>query len=180
MRTSLILIACTTVLCIAAGCSDDECTPCAPVVSEQPLAQIDLHAGGGTSSAVSDTMRIDFVSSSYDTLFDMYVTEADSGTVKVINAGKYPPFTDAAARLSDGVNDQWMFWARYVPDIGGGGSGTLESNHLNGGFTGEFNPDLLGAEITKIWLYINQVSIVQEGGYTTYDIDVCVVIMGTP
>ena len=180
MRNLFVLLACAATLCVTAGCSDDECAPCAPVVSEQPLASISHGMGGGTSSAVGDSLRFNFVSSSADTLFDLYVTEADSGTVRTINAGNYPPFADAAARLSDGVNDPWVFWVRSVSGGFGAGNGSNESSWLAGGFTGVYTPDLQGAEITKIWLYINEVSIVLESGFTTFDIEARVVIMGRP
>ena len=180
MRNIPLFLACAAALSFTAGCGDDECAPCAPVVSEQPLASFSHAMGGGTSSAVGDSLRLNFVSSSADTLFDLYVTEADSGTVRTISAGKYPPFADAAARLSDGVDDHWTFWVRSVSGGFGGGNGSNESNWLVGGYTGVYTPDLQGAEITKIWLYLNEVSIVLESGYTTFEIQARVVIMGRP
>ena len=165
---------------ILAGCSDEDCTPCAPVVTEQPLAQFDHIWSGLTATEIGDTLRINFVSSSSDTLFDLYVTEADNNTAKIFNARSYPPFIEAAARLSDGVDDQWKFWFRSLLGEYGGGPETSESGWLEGGFMGEYNPDLLGAEITKIWLFIDRVSIYRQGDFTTYHIAVRVFIMGKP
>jgi len=178
MRNLLVLFACAAALCAGAGCSDDDCAPCAPATTEQPLASFEMEMAGGAASAIGDTLRINFVSSEADTLFNLYVTEADEGTVKIINARVYPPFAAATARLSDGTNDSWMFYVRFHPSSTGGGSGALESSWLSGGFTDEFNPDLLGAEITKIWLYLNDVSIVREIGYTNYSVSARAVIMG--
>jgi len=180
MRNLFVLLACAAALGIMAGCGDDACSPCAPVVCDQPLAQISLGMGGGTSSDIGDTLRILFRSSSADTLFDLYVTGADDSTVKTISAGSYPLFAGAAARLSDGVDDSWMFYVRFVSVPGGGGSGSNEWNFLGGGFSGDYIPDLLGAEITKIYLYINRVSVVREDSFTDYEVAARIVIMGKP
>ncbi len=179
MRPSLVLIACVFVLGFVAGCGDDECDPYVPVVSEEPLAQISITGGGG-AAYLTDTLRINFVSSSYDTLFNLLITAADEGTARMIDAATYPAFADAAARLADGVNDQWTFWVRLYPSSSGGGWGTSETNWIDGGLTGEYVPDLLGAEITKARLILDRVDIVADAGYTNYDIEARIVIIGKP
>ena len=179
MRTSLIALACVFTLIIISGCGDDECDPCAPIVPAQPLAQLDLSMGGGASTG-TDTLRILFVSSENDTLFDMLLTLDDDGTTKTLDADGYPNFADAALRLSDGVDDNWMFWTRLYPSGSGGGTGTSESNWLDGGLTREYDPDLYGAEITKALIHLDEVYVNNQGGWTDYSIRAQLVIIGKP
>ncbi|MDD3643647.1 MAG: hypothetical protein PHQ19_09325, partial [Candidatus Krumholzibacteria bacterium] len=150
MRTNLVIVACLFTLSVLAGCSEDDCPPCIPPVSEKPLGQMDIGIGGGTSGTVGTTLRICFVSSSSDTLFDMQITSSDDGTARMVDAELYPNFAAAADRLSDDVNDLWMIDVLYVPGGAAGGAGNYEATWLNGGFTGEYDPDLHGAEITRI------------------------------
>jgi len=180
MRNRPLLLACAVILGMAAGCGDDECSPCDPVVSDQPLAQIDIGTFGRENVILSDTLEISFVSSNNETLFKMIVTPADQGTTKMVNAGVYPQFTAAAARLSDGVNDQWTFHIRTFPSDVGGGTITSESGWLSGGYAGGYTPDLHGAEITRIWINLREVTIDQGSDYTFYGVTARVVIMGKP
>jgi hypothetical protein len=176
----LIVTACIFALSVLTGCSGDECDPCAPVVTVQPLAQLNMSMGG-SATALTDTLRITFSSSINDTLFDMLVTNDDDGTVRTIDAGVYPNFDDAAVKLSDGVNDMWTFWARFYPEGGGGGgAGNYESNWIDGGLTGEYDPDLYDAEITKLVIHLDEVVIDHLGSSTIYDLRVRLVIMGRP
>jgi hypothetical protein len=178
MRISVILLTCAAALCVAAGCSDQKtCAPCAPAVSDVPLAEMNFQMGGNTTAAVSDTLRLDFASTSADTLFDLYVTRADSGTVRTIDAHRYAPFAKAIARLSNGTDEMWYFWTNLLPG-GGGGSGTNESVWLTGGYTGGYHPDLQGAEITKIWIYLNVISTARAGGTFSFSVRVKVVFAG--
>ena len=180
MRSLPLLLACATILCIAAGCGDDECSPCALAVSDQPLAQINIGMGGRENVILSDTLGISFVSSNNETLFNLIVTPADQGTTKMVNASVYPQFTAAAARLSDGVNDHWTFRIRTFPSDVGAGSTTIESGWLAGGYSGGYTPDLHGAEITRIWINLRAVTIDQGSDYTFYGITARIVIMGRP
>ena len=177
MRTTLIILACIFTLIIISGCGDDECDPCVPIVPAQPLAQMDLGLGGGTSTG-SDTLWVYFVSSENDTLFDMLLTLDDDGTTKMIDAAGYPNFADAVLRLSDGVDDMWTFWVRLYPS--GGGGGNYESNWLDGGLTGEYDPDLYGAEITKALIHLDEVFVDNQGDRTDYNVEARLVIIGKP
>jgi hypothetical protein len=180
MRTSLLFVACIFALSVLVGCSDDDCAPCNPCDSEQPLGQMDIGMGGGTNGTVGTTLRISFVTSSGDTLFDMEVTAADDGTVRMVDADVYPNFAAAADRLSDGVNDLWYIYVAYVPGGSAGGGGNYETDWLDGGFTGTYDPDLQGAQITKIYLYLDSVEISQTVSYTDWDLEARVVVFGRP
>jgi len=180
MRIALALFACATALVFTAGCSDDTCSPCAPVVTDQPLAEFSFGMGGDVPAVPSDTLGISFVSPNAETLFSVRVTPADQGTARMVNAGVYPKFRAAAARLSDGVDDMWSAWVHTLPGDYGGGSGTTESRWLKGGLSGEYTPDLHGAEITMIWIVPREVTVAHAGDRTSYTIDVLVIIMGKP
>jgi hypothetical protein len=180
MRISLLFVVCAFALSALAGCSDDDCAPCTPCDSEQPLAQMNIGMGGSTNGTVGTTLRIYFVTSSGDTLFDMEITATDDGTVRMVDADVYPNFAAAADRLSDGVNDLWFFYVAYVPGGLAGGGGSYETDWLEGGFTGTYDPDLQGAQITKIYLYLDVVTITQSVGNTDWDLDARVVVFGRP
>ena len=179
MRNFLVITACVAAFVVVMGCSDDQCDPCAPVVLAQPLAQLDVGIGGG-GSVGADTLRVLFVSSNDDTLFDMLVTEDDDGTIKTVDADIYPEFTNAAATLTDGTNDSWTFWTLFHPNGGGGGGGNYESTWIDGGLTGEYDPDLQGAEVTEAIIHLDEVYVDNQGGYTNYSVSARVVIMGKP
>lgn len=180
MRTSLLFVACVFALSVLAGCGEDDCAPCDPCVSEQPLAQMDLGIGGGTTQEVDATLRIYFFTSSGDTLFDMEITAADDGTVRMVDADVYPNFAAAAGRLSDGVDDMWTIYVTYIAGGLAGGGGNYETDWLNGGFTGEYDPDLQGARITKIYLYLDEVEILQSAGDTDWNLEARVIVFGEP
>ena len=179
MRTFLVMMACVVTLSVLAGCSDEECDPCVPVVPVQPLAQMDAAMGGGSSMG-TDTLWVYCVSSNSDTLFDLLVTEDDEGTVKMVDAGLYPEFANAAATLTDGVDDGWTFWVRLHPDGGGGGAGRSESTWLEGGLTGEYDPDLHGAEVSQILINLDYIYVDNQISWTDFSVEVRLVIMGRP
>jgi hypothetical protein len=179
MRTFLFVIACIAALALVGGCGDDECDPCAPVVQEQPLALLDAGMGGGGSYG-TDTLWVFFVSSNNDTLFSLLVTENDDGTSVTIDAGLYPELENAAATFTDGVDDSWTFWVRLYPGGGGGGTGTYESRWIEGGLTGEYDPDLHGAEVTGVIVRLDDVIVDNQGGWTDYSVQARIIIMGKP
>jgi hypothetical protein len=179
MRTSLFLLACAAALFAAAGCSDDNtCAPCAPAASDTPLAEFTTGGGGGLQVDIGDTLRISFVSSSADTLFDVFVTRADSATVRTITTRTFPPLAGAAARLSNDVDDQWTYRVTSVKYGWLSSTSYSESRWLNGGYTGAYTPDLHDAKITKAYIYLNEISIAPGPGYSTYFIGFRVVLMG--
>jgi len=136
--------------------------------------------GGREDVIFSDTLGICFFSANAETLFNVRISPADQGATKVVSASSYPKFTAAAARLSDGVNDQWTFSIRTFPTDIGAGSISVESGWLGGGYTGTYTPDLHGAEITKIWIVLKQVTVDQAIDHTSYFVSGQVVIMGKP
>ena len=180
MRSALGLLVCTIILGVTAGCSKDDCSPCAPIVSDQPLAEFSTRMEGDLPVVLNDTLGMSFVSPNAETLFSVRLTAADQGTARMVNASAYPQFSAAAARLSDGVDDMWYLWLRTFPGNFGGGSGTTEFGWLKGGYTGEYTPDLHGAEITKVWVLPKEVTIAHAGDRTSYAIELLVVIMGKP
>jgi hypothetical protein len=179
MRTFLAVVALVMASALASGCGDDECNPIAPVLAVQPLAQLDAGVGGGSSMG-SDTLWVFFVSSNDDTLFDLLVTQDDDGTVKSITPDLYPELTNAAATLTDGVDDGWTFWVRLHPAGGGAGIGRSESAWIEGGLTGGFEPDLEGAEVTSVIRHLDYVFVDNQETWTDFGVDVRIVIMGKP
>ena len=179
MRTFLLMVACVTAIALVAGCSDEECDPSAPVLAVQPLVQLDASTGGG-SSIGTDTLRVLFVSSNDDTLFDLLVTDDDDGTMRSVTPDIYPEFTNAAATLTDGVDDGWTFWGLLHPGGGGSGIGRAESVWIDGGLTGIYDPDLHGAEVTSVIVHLDYVFVDNQGSWTDYSIEARVVIMGKP
>ncbi len=72
-----------------------------------------------------------------------------------------------------------MLWVK-LPNGSGGGIGSIESYFLKGGLTGEWDPDLAGAEVTEILFHLDDIYIDNQGDYTDYDIDFRIVFMGLP
>jgi hypothetical protein len=177
MRAFLAVVALFSALVLVSGCCDDN--PVVPVLALQPLAQLDAGTGGGTSMG-SDTLWVFFVSSDDDTLFDLLVTQDDDGTVKSITPDIYPGLIDAAATLTNGVDDGWTFWVRVHPAGGGAGTGMPESVWIEGGLTGGYEPDLEGAEVTSVILHLDYVFVDNQEIWTDFGVDARIVIMGKP
>lgn len=180
MRAVLISLACVIGICAVAGCSDDG-SPSGPSAAEEPLAQIDYGMQLGTSVPITDEniISLSFASYAHDTLFSVRVTAKDEGKIKTVAPLFFPPFKDAADRLTDGVDDMWTFWI-LIDNGFGGGTGTVESVWLDGGYSGDYHPDLIGADITKVRVYIDTIDIVQDNGNYQCTIAVHAVILGRP
>ena len=180
MKQLLVLLTFVAALGLLSGCGDDDCTPCSvPPIQEQPLAEVTRDTGGGGSGGF-DSLRVTFhYSATTDTLLDIYVKETDEGYTFTIDETNNPDFTEAISILTNGEDDQMMLWVRF-PSGSGGAIGTAESNFLKGGLTGEWDPDLAGAEVTKILLHLDDIYIDNQGDYTDYDIYFRIVFMGLP
>ena len=180
MKQLFLIFACIAVIGFLNGCSDDDCDPCAPCsVNEQPLAEY-LRSTGGGGTGGYDSLRVTcHYAATTDTLFDIYVDESDDGSIITIDATNNPDFEEAIAMLTNGTDEHIYFWVRF-PSGSGGGISALESYFLEGGFSGEYDPDLAGAEITEIRLYMEEIWIDNQGGYTDYEITYRAVFMGIP
>lgn len=178
MKQLLLILACFTVLVFLNSCGEDECSPCAPV-PEQPLAVHSVDSGIGSSGGFDSVRVLCYYSAFTDTLFDVYVDESDEGYTITINASNNPDFDEAVARLTNGVDDDLYFYLLF-PNGGGGGGSSHESDYLDGGLTGEYDVDLEGAEVTKILLHMDYVSIDNQGSSTSCDIEYQVVFVGRP
>lgn len=180
MKRFAMLIACAAALALLSGCSEDDCSPCAPcTVSEQPLAEyVRITGGGGTGGYDSLRVTCHYIATT-DTLFDIYVDESDEGDMFTIDSSNNPDFNEAIALLTNGTDEDIIFWVRF-PSGSGGGIGGLESSFIEGGFSGEYDPDLAGAEVTEIRLYMEDLWIYNQGGYTDYGITYRTVFMGKP
>lgn len=180
MKHLLVLFACVVALGFLNSCSDDDCAPCAPCpVPEQPLAEYLRDTGGGGSGGY-DSLRVTFhYTATTDTLFDLYVDETDEGYTLTIDGTNNPDFTEAIALLTNGVDDYMQLWVRF-PNGSGGGIGSTESYFLRGGLTGDWDPDLAGAEVTTILLHMDDIMIDNQGGYTDYEIEYRIVFIGRP
>ena len=180
MKQLFLVFACVAVLGFLNSCSDDDCNPCAPCpVYEQPLAEyLRITGGGGTGGF--DSVRITcHYSATTDTLFDIYVDDSDEGLMFTIDSSNNPDFDEAIALLTNGIDETIYFWTRF-PNGSGGGIGSNESHFLEGGFSGEYDPDLAGAEVTEIRLYIEELWIDNQGVYTEYELTYRTVFMGKP
>jgi hypothetical protein len=180
MKPILVLLACVIALTFLNSCSDDDCAPCAPCpILEQPLAEyVRITSGGGSGGY--DSLRITcHYTATTDTLFDIYVDESDEGYMLTIDESNNPDFSEAIALLTNGTDEGIIFWVRF-PSGSGGGIGSNESYFIEGGFSGEYNPDLAGAEVTEIRLYMEDLYIDNQGDYTDYEIAYRTVFMGKP
>lgn len=181
MKGIIVLSLCLLALGLFCGCSED-CDPCSPTpVPEQPLAQIIRESGGGSSGSW-DTLRLVLLyEAQQDTLYDVLVTEDDDGATITVDSSNNPDFAEAVARLTNGVDEYMTIWTFVYPGMSGGGLGASESNHLDGGLTKDMYPDLAGAEVTKILIHIDYISIdIVAGPMTTYECNIRVVFMGRP
>jgi hypothetical protein len=180
MKRLFFVFVCATALGVLGGCSDEDCDPCAPCpTTEQPLAEYLRDTGGGGTGGF-DSLRVTchYVSTN-DTLFDIWVDESDEDSVFVIDETNNSGFDEAIALLTNGTDESISFWVRF-PSGSGGGTTSSESTFLKGGFSGEYDPDLAGAEVTEIRLYMEEIWIDNQGGYTEYGITYRTVFMGMP
>ena len=180
MKRLLFVFLCVAALGVLGGCGDEDCDPCDPCTgAEQPLAEYLRIAGGGGTGGF-DSLRVTcHYSATTDTLFDIYVDESDEGYIITIDASNNPDFNEAIAMLTNGLDEFIYFWVRF-PNGSGGGISALESYFLEGGFSSEYNPDLAGAEVTEIRLYMEKIWIDNQGGYTEYEIVYRTVFIGIP
>ena len=109
----------------------------------------------------------------------MYIDHSDEGETFTIDGSNNPDYDEAIALLTNGTDEEIIFWSRF-PNGSGGGLGSFESFFLNGGFTGEYDPNLAGAEVTRIELYIDEIWIDNQGTYTQYELTYRTVFMGLP
>jgi len=180
MKQFLVLFACAIALGVLSSCGDDDCTPCSvPPVPEQPLAEYLRDAGGGSSGGYDSVRVTCHYTATDDTLFDIYVDESDEGYTITIDESNNPDFNEAIARLTNGTDESISFWVR-MPTGSGGGVTSSESNFLKGGLTGDYDPDLTGAEVTKILLHMDHILIDNQGTVTDYEIIYRTVFMGRP
>ena len=180
MKALLVLIVCAAALGLLYGCGEDDCNPSGVcLVSEQPLAEF-THGVDASTESGYDSVRIVIICySAYpDTLVDMYIDESDEGSTVTIDAGSNPDFNNAAATLTNGINDLIYVLAIYKPS--GTFTGISESDLLKGGLTGEYLPDLAGTELTKVLVHLDNIYIYDGGTTWYYDIDFRVVIFGRP
>ncbi len=178
MKRLLFVCVCFAALGIMSSCGDDDCSPCAPH-PVQPLAEYLRIAGGGGSGSY-DSLRVTcHYSTTTDTLFDLWVDESDEDYMFTIDASNNPDFDGAIARLTNGTDESIIWWVRF-PNGSGGGNGGLESSFLEGGFSGDLYPDLHGAEVTEIRVYIEEIWINVDISFTEYGLTYRAVFMGRP
>jgi hypothetical protein len=169
------------------GCSNDDCGPTS-VVTPHPLAQMILEFSAGTNTA-SDSMNLSLsVGSSplEQTIFDVRVTNTDESSRFTVSGASNPDFAAVAAVLTNGSDDQMRMGVSVV----GGDNGYLttnESTWLNGGLTGDYDPDLMGAEITSIIVHLDLIEIDSPGSdpngngqWTDFQLRILVVTLGRP
>ena len=189
MKALLVLIICAATLGLLYGCGEDDCNPSGVCpVSEQPLAEftnvIDVSSGSGYDSVriiicnYSPNLDPPIDISQLDTLVDIYIDEADEGSTVTIDARSNPDFNNAAATLTNGINDLVYILVIYEP--WGSSPGISESDLLKGGLTGEYLPDLAGTVLTKVLVHLDNIDIYDGGTTWYYDIDFRVVIFGRP
>lgn len=178
MERLCMVFACVALLGLSSGCSDEDCDPCAPIPI-QPLAEYYIDAGVGSSGGYDSVRVLCYYSATPDTLYDLYVDEADEGHTITIDGSNNPDFNEAVAILTNGEDDYLYFYMLY-PNGGGGGSSGDESDFLNGGLTRQYYPDLAGAEVTEIRLYMESISIDNQGSWTSCNIQYQILFMGRP
>jgi hypothetical protein len=181
MKSTITALLFLIALGLLYGCSED-CDPCSVAPTQvQPLAQIIRESSSGSSGSY-DTLRLILeYTAEQCTLYEILVTESNEGSTFTIDVdgSNNPDLAEAVARLTNGVDEQMMIWTLTYPGGGGVGMGTAESRFLDGGLTNDMYPDLAGAEVTKILIHIDYISIyVVAGPVTNFDCDIRVVFMG--
>ena len=181
MKTDCLPFVLAVLLFSFAACDDDTSCSC-PAVPEQPLAEIArTHTatfGGATISSLKITC---YYSSHSDTLYDAILQETDKGTKRIIDGSVNPDFDNAAELLTNGDDDPLQIILTLTNGFILTGGSSRESLALQGGYSGEYYPDLAGADVTRIFLYVDNIWFDHsEPPNTTYHIMYRVVIMGRP
>jgi hypothetical protein len=179
MRTILFLLTCVVACSFATGCSDDDCLSCPPPQSqEQPLAQFIRVEGYDNDQGSYFNVRIKILySATSDTLANLVVDQSDQGSTFTLSPADRR-FAGVAAMLTNGEDDRLSVSAMLDPGGAGSGATGNESNFLQGGFTGDMTPDLAGAEVTKILLHLDRLTMIRQGGTTSFTVGFRVVFMG--
>ncbi|MBE0567335.1 MAG: hypothetical protein IH621_15360 [Krumholzibacteria bacterium] len=178
MRGHPALLILATVMCLLPACGEDDAT--CPAVAEQPLAQY-VRVYSGSVGQTIGSLRIDFSYATGDTLFHLSLDESDKERKFTIDADSSPDFARAVAMLTNGVNDNILLYLRGPAGAILSGGGTTEQLLWQGGYSGEYFPDLQGAEITRLDVTIDDIWFTTYSPpNTTYMLLYHAVVMGRP
>lgn len=180
MRSFLIPLALTTIVCLFSACSEDESNPCScPPIQEQPLAQI-VRTYTGSVGLTINSLCIDYSYATGDTLYCLSLDVTDKEQKYTFDNTNNPDFDRAVAMLTNGVDDNLLLYLRMPNGTHLQGGWTTEVMLFRGGYSGEYYPDLEGAEITRVDVYIQDIWFQHSPPNTTYFLLFNAVIMGRP
>lgn len=181
MRSLIFPAALTAMVCFFSACSDDDCSPCnCPPVKEQPLAEI-VRMYSGTTGSIINSLRIEYSYTTGDTLYHLSLDANDKEQKYTFDNSNHPDFDFAAAMLKNGVNDNLFIYLRLPGGTVIQGGSNSEGLLLKGGYSGDYYPDLQGAEITRVDVYIDNIWFNYDNPPNTgYMLLYHAVIMGRP
>jgi len=168
----------TAALCSLAGCGDDDAT--CPGLPEQPLAEIVCTDTRTIGQSFSALRVICYYPAGPDTLYDLTLDAGDKLQKFVIDQSSNPDFDAAASILTNGIDDNFYLYLKLPSGVVASGGNTTEFLTFRGGYSGNHYPDLEGAEVTRVFLYVDNIWFDNSPPNTTYHILYRAVIMGRP
>jgi hypothetical protein len=183
MRNCLILLSIVLIIASLSGCSDDDCTPCSPPSNtETQLAVLTFGTRGGSQQIFDYMILSVYYAGGQITLPEVALTGGGEGYTVVFDTST-AGVTSFFDSLTNGT-DEVLVQKFYGPS-GTGTYGRYESEWIEGGSTGEFYPDLIGAEISRAVVHLDNVVIVSPGSdpngdgiWTDYNITVRLEFLG--
>jgi len=148
------------------------------------LAEVEFALEGGvsgTNDGVEALIRLtDSSVGDGPTVFDGIVwTPADIGETMFLRSGSDPDFTEAVARLTNGVTDWIAVQLELFPGGGGPGFATWEANFFAGQVGLANGIDFGGFEIESIGLRLNSLSIdTSLAGWTDVSVSLTLFVCG--
>ncbi len=183
MKRYVMAIVLLAAFCILSGCGNDECPTC----PEPPIAQFSFVFSGGTAEQI-ESLRcaLGYETHTYaDTIATVILQDGDMGIRRTFDAENSPNFVAFSEMMTNGIDDTMRLTAWRLPGGLPMSVGSSESVLFMGGLTGDMNPDLAGAQITKVMMTIRMVIISVpghdpngNGNWTDYNITIDYFVFG--
>ena len=188
MKRYVMAIVLLAAFCILSGCGNDECPTCPePPAADYPIAQFSFVFSGGTAEQI-ESLRCALGYETYtyaDTIATVILQNGDMGIRRTFDAENSPNFVAFSEMMTNGIDDTMRLTAWRLPGGLPMSVGSSESVLFMGGLTGDMNPDLAGAQITKVMMTIRMVIISVpghdpngNGNWTDYDITIDYFVFG--
>jgi hypothetical protein len=188
MKRYVMVIVLLAGFCILGGCGNDECTTCPELpVADYPIARFSFAYSGGTAEQTeSIRCALGYETSMFpDTIATVILRDGDVGIRRTFDAENSPNFVAFSDTMINGINDRMRLTVWRYPGGLTMSLGNFESALFMGGLTGDMNPDLAGAQITRVMMTIRTVTISvpgddpnSDGNWTDYDFTIEYFVFG--